>query len=200
MGEVLFGQQRQLLVIGGIVCRQGVLAAMVDDPLTLDVLDDCGITRRVLHREMEIRVVAVRADFQDVDVLQQRQRFGYRRRLVQQVLQPHSRRDSRFGRIAWTKIGNLQIQPVHRESGFVQSVHRANPVEGGDQTGITTGPPQRVGIGDESRRIDPVTVPAARERGDEGLGGFRPVHAASGQDGKVVRIPQHAGAHDAHAT
>ena len=69
---------------------------------------------------------------------------------------------------------------------------------GGHQARVATRPVQGIRILDQSGRTNPVPIPSGREGHEHGLGGFRPVHGAAGENGEVVVIPQHAGTHGPH--
>ena len=146
---------------------------------------------------MDGGVVAVRADHHHVQAVHQCQRFGHGRGLVQQVLQPHARVYPRFGRVAHPEVGALQVQPVTGQALLVEAVDTAEAVHRGDQCRVATGPAQRItGYHVDAGQRSPVAPATGRKRDDQRFGGFRPVHAPSGQHRQVVRVPQHTGAHD----
>ena len=195
MGEVLARQQFQLLVISRVVGHQGELPAVVDDGVPAGELDDGRVAAAVLEREMEVGVVAVGVDHEHVDAVHQGQRLGNGIRLIQQVLQPQPGLDTGLARLACPEVGGLQVETVAGEARVVEAVDGAHPVDGGDQAGVVARPAQRVGVLDDAGRVHAVAFAPGRERDDQRLGRLRPVHAASGENGKVVGVPENPGAH-----
>ena len=200
MREVLPGKQFQLLVVGRIIGHQGELTAVVSDGATADELDDRRIAVAVFQCQMNVGVVAAHGDLEQVDAVHQRNGLGHRRCLIQQILQPHPGLHRGLGGIARSEIGRFEIETVAGQPGLVETVDGSDAVDGGHQACVTARPAQRVGVRDETGGTDSVPFPSGRKGDDRRLGGFRPIHGPARENGEVVVIPQHAGAHDRNAS
>ena len=69
-------EQRELFGIWRIIGHYSVLAAVMNDPLSTDILDDGGVAAGILDCEMKVRLVATCLNHDDLDGVQQRERIA----------------------------------------------------------------------------------------------------------------------------
>ena len=137
--------------------------------------------------------MAVRRHLDDLDLVEHIERLLHGRRVVQGILRPQAGLQARFVAVARAEIGLLQIQHVCAEAALVQPVGGADAVDRGDQASVSGRPARRI-VGDGHLRAGTPAVAAhpARQKGEDRLGRFRPIHCASDDDRELVVVPQDA--------
>jgi hypothetical protein len=101
----------------------------MDDRLAVDTFDDRRIAARVLEREMDIGLMAVRFDCDRLDLHENIQCLGDRRGIVERVLLPQSCLHARQLRVALPEIGRVEIEHMRGEAALVHPVRRAQSID-----------------------------------------------------------------------
>jgi hypothetical protein len=118
----------------------------MNERLALDIFDDRRIAARVLEREMDIGLMAVRFDCDRLDLHENIQCLGDRRGIVERVLLPQSCLHARQLRVALPEIGRVEIEHMRGEAALVHPVRRAQSIDRSDQASIFRRPLFRIGI------------------------------------------------------